>query len=89
MEGKLLAAVNLLENVAAGDVGGQQVWRELDAAKVDRQQSRERLHQLGLAEAGQTFEQDVTASKERGDHLVDRVLFAEDDPTQRIDDASN
>jgi hypothetical protein len=52
MEGKLLAAVVVLEDMAAGDVARQQVWRELDAAEVERQEARQRLHELGLPEAG-------------------------------------
>ena len=87
MEGKLLAAVAVLENMAAGDVAREEVGRELDAAEVERQQPRERLHELCLAEARQAFKQDVAASEERGDNLVDRVLFTEDDPAQRLDDA--
>ena len=73
-----LAAVALLQDVAAGDVGRQQVGRELDAAEVERQQPRQRLDQLGLAEPGQSFEQHVAAREQRGDDLVDRLLLAED-----------
>ena len=71
---ELLAAVALLEDVAAGDVGGQQVGRELDAAEVERQQPRQRLHELGLAEPGQAFEQHVAAREQRRDDFVDRLL---------------
>ena len=86
MEDELLAAVALLQDVAAGDVGRQQVGRELDAPEVERQQSRQRLDELGLAESGQTFEQHVTAREQRRDDLVDRLFLAEDDAAQLVDE---
>ena len=83
---ELLAAVALLEDVAAGDVGRQQIGRELDAAEVERQQPRQRLDELGLAEGRKPFEQHVPPSEERGDDLVDRLLLAEDHAAQLIDE---
>ncbi len=86
MEGELLAAVALLEDVTAGDVGRQQVRRELDAPELERQQPRERLDEIGLAEAGQAFEQDVAPREQRGDHFVDRLFLAEDDAPEPVDE---
>ena len=85
MEHEFLAAVALLQDVAAGDVGRQQVGRELDAAEVERQQARQRLHQLGLAQSRQALEQDVPASEQRGDDLVDRLFLAQNDAAQLAD----
>ena len=65
---------------------GKQVGRELDAAEVERQQARERLDELGLAQSRQAFEQHVTPGEQRGDDLVDRLLLAEDDPAQLVDE---
>ena len=86
VEHELLAAVALLEDVAAGDVGREQVGRELDAAEVERQQPRQRLDELGLAESGKAFEQHMASSEQRGDDLVDRLLLAEDHPAQLVDE---
>ena len=76
-----------LEDVAAGDVRRQQVGRELDAAHVERQQTRQRLDELRLAQAGQPFEQHVAPREERRDDLVDRLLLAENHASQFVDDA--
>ena len=65
---------------------GQQVGRELDAPDVERQQPRQRLDELGLAEAGQPFEQHVAAREQRGDDFVDRLLLAENHAAQLVDD---
>jgi hypothetical protein len=87
VKGELLAALAFLENVAAGDVGRQQVGRELDAPEVERQQPRQRLDELGLAESGKAFEQHMASSEQRRDDLVDRLFLAEDHPAQFADDA--
>ena len=65
---------------------GQQVGRELDAAEVERQQPRQRLDELGLAQSRQTFEQHVAAGEQRRDDLVDRLFLAEDHPAQLVDE---
>ena len=81
-----LRPVAFLEDVAAGDVGRQQVGRELDAAEVERQQPRQRLDELGLAQAGQAFEQHVSAREQRRDDLVDRLFLAENHAAQLVDE---
>ena len=62
-----------LENVAAGDVGREEIRRELDAAELEREEPRQRFHQLGLAESGQAFEQHG-AREQRRDDFVDRLF---------------
>ena len=74
VEHELLAALAFLEDVAAGDVGREQVGRELDAAEVERQQPRQRLDELGLAESRQAFEQHMASREQRRDDFVDRLL---------------
>jgi hypothetical protein len=75
--------------VAAGDVGRQEVRCELDPAELQRQQPREPLDHLGLAEAREPFEQHVAAREQRGDDFVDFRLLAEHDPAKAIDDTSD
>jgi len=86
MEHELLAAVALLENVTARDIGRQQVGRELDAAEVERQEARQGLDELGLAKARQALQQDVSPREQGRDDLVDRLFLAEDDAAQLGDD---
>ena len=66
-------------DVRADDVRRHEVGRELDAAKIEIQRARERLHQLGLAEARHAFEQDVAARDDRREHPLDHALLADDD----------
>ena len=82
MKRELLAALALLQDVAAGDVGRQQVRRELNAPEIERQQSRQRLHKFGLAEPGKAFEQDMSAGEQRRDDFIDHLFLAEDHAAQ-------
>jgi hypothetical protein len=86
MKHELLAAVAFLEDVAAGDVRREQVRRELDAAEVERQEARECLDELRLAQSRKAFEEHVTAGEQGGDDLVDRLLLAENDLPQLADE---
>jgi len=42
----------LLQHLGAEDIGGHQVRRELHAPRIEAEHGAERLHQLGLGEAG-------------------------------------
>ena len=75
-----LAARGVLhQDVGAGDVGGHQVRRELDAGERQIQHLRERPHQQGLAEAGDAFQQRVAARQQADQHPVHDVRVPDDD----------
>ena len=69
----------LLDDLGAGDVGGHQVGRELDAAEVERQASGQRRDHQRLGEAGHADQQAVAAGEDRDEELVDDLVLADDD----------
>ena len=69
----------LLNDVRAGDVGGHEVGRELDAAEGKVQGRGEGLNHDGFGEAGHTFEQAMTAAEDRVDQLFEHLVLADDD----------
>ncbi|MCY1348439.1 hypothetical protein D9M69_345860 [compost metagenome] len=73
----LLVAVDLLEDLGAGDVRGQQVGGELDAAHVGVQVPRQRLHRAGLGQSRQAFQQQVPVGQQAEDDLPHHVALAE------------
>ena len=54
-------AVLLLEDVPAGDVGGEHVGRDLAAAEAEPEERGPRLAPLGLAQAREPLQQEVAA----------------------------
>ena len=68
----------LLDDVHAGDVRGHQVGRELDAAELQVERSRQRAGHQGLAQAGYTEQKDVTATEQPDEHVVDDRFLADD-----------
>ena len=78
MEDKAALAVLLLQHGTAGHVAGQQIRGELHAPKGQTHQTGHALDQLGLAQARQAFEQDVTSRKTgHRDHL-DQLCLAQE-----------
>ena len=77
----------LLDDVGAGDVGGHQVRRELDALEHQAQRLRDGAHQQRLGRAGQAGDQAVAADEQRGEDLVDDLLLADDHFLHLPDDA--
>ena len=74
-----LGAVLGIDDHAADDVGGHQVGRELDARILQVQHARQRAQQRGLAQAGNAFEQDVSARQQADEYAIDDFLLADDD----------
>ena len=68
----------LLNDVRADDVGGHQIGRELDARELQVEHIRQRVHEAGLADAGDAFEQHVAARQQAGDRAVDDLLVTDD-----------
>ena len=72
-------AVGLVVHEPAGDVRGQQVGRELDAAPRPLHRVRDRLGQRRLAGAGHVVEQEVTLGEQAHQRERDLVALALDD----------
>ena len=73
-----------LHHLGAENVGGHQVGRELHAQRVEPHDDAERLHQLGLGEAGNADQQAVTAGQQGDERLLDDPLLAEDHRADRL-----
>ncbi len=59
-----------------GDVAGHQVRGELDPREFAAETAGQRTHQQGLAQPGNAFEQDMAASDQRREHIVDHRILA-------------
>ena len=68
-----------VEDVRAGDVGGHQVGRELDAREIRAEHARERAHEQRLGDAGHAFDERVVAGEDGDERLFDDVVLADDD----------
>ncbi len=68
----------LFDDVGAGDVGGHQVRRELDALEHQAQGLRDGPHQQRLGRAGQAGDQAVAADEQRDQDLIEHLLLADD-----------
>ncbi|MFO1216267.1 MAG: hypothetical protein U1E72_16935 [Burkholderiaceae bacterium] len=64
-------------------VGGQQVGRALHARPVQAQRGGERLGRVGLAQAGQAFDDDVAAGEDGGHQVGDELVLADDDAAEQ------
>jgi len=73
------AAVRVfLHDVRADDVGRHQVRRELNARELQVQDVGERVHEAGLADAGNAFEEHMAAGQQRRDRARHDFLVADD-----------
>jgi hypothetical protein len=68
----------LHDDRGAGDVGGHQVGRKLDAAVLQVEHAGEGAHQARLAQARHTLEQRVPAGDEAGQHAAHHIVLADD-----------
>ena len=59
-------------------IGGHQVGRELDAVEFEIQRHRQRADERGFAQAGNAFEQCVTADEEARQYAVDDFGVTDD-----------
>ena len=73
-----------LEDVGAGDVGGHQVGRELDALEVEVERLGQGRDHERLGEARHAEEQGVAAAEERHEHQLDDPALADDAPRDLI-----
>ena len=77
-----------LEQLGAGDVARHQVGRELHPRELEVERLGERLDEQRLGEAGHADEDDVAATEDGADEVVDDVVLADDAapdlPRQRL-----
>ena len=71
---ELEAALALVEDVRADDVGGQQVGGALDARELEVQRARERACERRLADARQVLDEHVAAGEHGDDEVLDDVV---------------
>ncbi len=67
-----------IKQSVAGDVGGHQIGGELDAAEVAAKGAGEGEHEVGFAETRFALEQNVTASEQGGDDLINDIVLADE-----------
>ena len=77
----------LLDDVGAGDVGGHQVGRELDAAERQIQRAGQRADQQRLGQPRHAFEHAVPAAEQADQQLLDDLVLADDHLRQLLADA--
>jgi hypothetical protein len=83
-EAKTAAPVDgFFEDFGSKNIGGHQIRRELDAARIQAKNGAKGFDKLGFGEARHTYEQPVTARKQRDQGLFDNVRLAEDDCIDR------
>ena len=71
-----------VENARARDIGGHQVRCELNALKFAGDRPRQRLHQQRLPNAGNAFDERVSASEQGYECEIDGLVLADDDSAQ-------
>ena len=72
------AALVLVDDLGAEDVGRHQVGGELDALEIHAQHPRDGLHQQRLGQSRHADEQAVAVGKKGGDQAGDDFLLADD-----------
>ena len=77
----------LLDHLGAGDVGGHQVGRELDAAELERQGVGQRADHQRLGQPRHAHQQAVPAGEHRHQQLLDHLLLPDDHPAELLGDA--
>ena len=74
--------LRLVEDHGAGDVGGHQVGRELDALEADVEDLADRADHERLGQSGHADEQAVAAREDGGQDLLDDLALADDDAAE-------
>ena len=77
----------LVVDRSAGDIAGQEIWSELDAFEVAAGGDGDGPGEHGFADAGDVFDEDVSAAQECDDGESDSGVFADDDSSDVLDDA--
>ena len=77
------AAVLRAPDLGAGQVGRQQVGRELDAGEIGLQPRGQRADRAGLGQAGRAFDQQVAVGQQRDQQALDQRRLPDDLGRQR------
>ena len=67
-------------DLGAGQVGGQQVGRELDPVKIGFDAVAQHLDGAGLRQARRAFNQQVSVRQQRKEQPVHQLVLADDMP---------
>ncbi len=70
----------------AGDVGGHEVGRELDAPEVEREGAGKGADEEGFTEAGDAFKQRMPVTEEADEDAVDDVFLSDDNAPDLLAD---
>ena len=73
---ELESARPLIEDLKAGDVGGQHVRGELNALKRAVEASRQRVPKRSLADTGNVFDQQMPARQKCNESKLDYIRLA-------------
>ena len=82
LEGALVRAVD----ARSDQVGRHEVRRELDPVERTAQDIGQRLDRQGLGEAGDAFEQDVSAREQADEDALEHRVLPDDDPSDLEED---
>ena len=77
LEADLVLALDLVQHLGAGDVRGQQVGGELDAAHFRVQVFGKGFHRAGLGQPRQAFQQQMPVGQQTDENLPDHLVLAE------------
>ena len=79
IEDHAAALVGVFEDLRAGDVGGHEIGRELDAVEAEVEDIGHGFHQQRLRQTGCASDQAVAARDQGDEHLIHDILLANDD----------
>src|SRR5262249_28025553 len=78
----------LVVNRDAGDVGGQQIWRELNALEGATRGAGQAFGEHSLADARDVFDQQVTRGRQADDRQLRLGMLADQNLLDRVDEAA-
>ena len=82
----LAGGLVFFEDVGAGDVGGHQVGRELDAVEIQLQHPGQRADHERLGQPGHADQQAMAAGEDGGQQQFDDLVLADDDLVEFVEE---
>ena len=77
------AAIGFVQHLAAHDIGGHQIGRELDALGVETEHDAQGFDEPAFAETGHADQQRVSTGQQGDQRLVDHILLPKNGPPDR------
>src|SRR6185437_3911138 len=74
LETKCFLAGRFYNDVGSHNVGRHQIGSKLNARESQIQRFSQSLYQKGFAESGNSFQQNMTAKKQRVDRMIDHIF---------------